>query len=83
MQYKIKSVTRNEETVTTKVEYDFNGTIVIVDVAHFQPKNVAEVKQSIKNRGLSEKAKLDAIDVCITLLANIEADLIDVPDTIQ
>jgi hypothetical protein len=82
MQYKIKSVTRNEETVTTNVEYNFNGTMLTIDVAHFQPANVAEVKQSIKNRGLSEKAKLNAIDVCIALQADIEATLINVSDTL-
>ncbi|MBP9758735.1 hypothetical protein KBD45_03495 [Candidatus Dojkabacteria bacterium] len=81
MQYKIKSVTRNEETVTTTVEYDFNGKIVTVDVAHFAPSNVAEVKRGIKNRGASEKAKLNAIDVCVALQANIEATLIDVTDS--
>lgn len=82
MQYKIKSVTRNEETVTTNVEYNFNGTIVTIDVAHFAPLNVAEVKQSIKNRGLSEKAKLNAIEVCDSLKTNIENTLIDVVDNI-
>jgi len=82
MQYKIKSVTRNEETVTTNVEYNFNGTMLTIDVAHFAPSNVAEVKQSIKNRGLSEKAKLNAIEVCVALQADIEATLINVSDTL-
>ncbi len=71
MTYTITAVRRIEETVWTDVTFDFNGTIVMVEVPHFRPQSVNEVKQNIKNRALSEKDKLDAGTLAQSFLANI------------
>lgn len=57
MSYKILS-TRTEETVFTTVEYDFDGEIVIVEVAHFMPQSENDIITGIENREVTEKVKL-------------------------
>jgi hypothetical protein len=72
MTYKILETKTQGEIVITVVEYNFgNDTIVTVDVAHFMPKDVAEIEQSILNRAASEKTKLDAAALNETLIQDI------------
>ncbi len=71
MTYTILKAEQNEQTITTTVEYNFDGTIVTVDVAHFAPQSVKEINQNIENRALSEQKKLDDIAVAKQLLAQL------------
>lgn len=61
MTYKILSTRTFNETLFTEVEYNFDGTLVTVDVAHFMPKTSEEVITNIVNRASSEQVKLNAI----------------------
>jgi len=71
MTYKIISTRVNDETITTEVEYNFDGAIVIVDVAHFAPQNESDIETGILNRALGEKKKLDAIEFNKTFITTI------------
>lgn len=71
MTYKILSTTQNEETITTKVEYNFDGTIVVCEVAHFMPNGIEDIELGISNRAISEQRKLDAITNNQTLISQI------------
>ena len=57
MSYKILS-RRTEQTVFTTVEYDFDGQIVVVEVAHFMPESEESIVAGIKNRAVSEQNRL-------------------------
>lgn len=57
MSYKILS-TRTEQTVFTTVEYDFDGQIVTVEVAHFMPESQEDIVKGIENRAVSEQRRL-------------------------
>jgi len=50
---------RDETTVFTKVEYNFDGPIVVVEVAHFMPRSEADITLGINNRGVTERRKLE------------------------
>jgi hypothetical protein len=47
--------------VFTLVEYNFNGTIITVDVAHFMPPDESYIIQGIENRAVTEQIKLGLI----------------------
>lgn len=57
MSYTILS-RRTEQTVFTTVEYDFNGQIVVVEVAHFMPESEQSIITGIENRAVSEQKRL-------------------------
>ena len=71
MTYKILNTKVVGEHITTEVEYNFDGTIVTVDIFHFMPETQAEIEQNILNRAYSEKRKLDAIALNETLITEI------------
>ena len=71
MTYKILSTTQLDETITTKVEYNLNGTIVVCDVAHYMPNGIEDIELGISNRAISEQRKLDAIANNQSLLGQI------------
>ena len=58
MIYKILKVIEQDNTITTQVEYDIEGTIVIVDVAHFQPNGDDAIILGITNRYTTEMYKI-------------------------
>lgn len=49
---------RSEETVFTTVQYNFDGKIVEVEVAHFMPTSEQDIITGIENREVTEKNKL-------------------------
>lgn len=57
MNYKILA-RRSEETVFTTVEYDFDGEIVVVEVAHFMPQSEEDITLGIENRSITEQRRL-------------------------
>lgn len=71
MTYTILSTSTLDETITTTVEYNFDGTIVTVDIPHFMPQNEADIETGILNRAASEKRRLDATELNKTILLNI------------
>lgn len=71
MNYIIKSKRQVEDTLFTVVEYDFNGTKVEVEVAHFQPQSADDITLGITNRGASEERKLQATQKVFELLGEI------------
>ena len=75
MTYKILSTRQNEESLYTLVEYNFDGKIVTVEVAHFAPKSVQEIEQSIKNRAASELYKIEAASQLNNLITDLPIDI--------
>ncbi len=71
MTYKILSTSQVAETLFTTVEYNFDGTIVTTEVAHFMPKSEEEITQNIINRAESEVARIQASSTIATLVENI------------
>jgi hypothetical protein len=71
MTYKILNTKVVGEHISTEVEYNFDGTIVNVDIFHFMPESQSEIEQSILNRAYSEKRKLDATTLNETLINQI------------
>jgi len=61
MTYKILSTRTFNEILFTEVEYDFDGTIVKVEVAHSMPWTSQDVINGIINRASAEQAKLSII----------------------
>jgi lactam utilization protein B len=71
MTYKILSTRQIDETLFTTVEYNFDGTIVTTEVAHFMPKTEEEITQNIINRASSEVARIEAATTIATLVETI------------
>jgi hypothetical protein len=71
MTYKILSTRQVDETLFTMVEYNFDGTIVITEVAHFMPKSEEEITQNIINRASAEITRIDAANTIATLVESI------------
>ena len=59
---------RHTGTLLIKVQYNFNGRMVSVDIAHSNPASEASVRAEIVARAPSELAKLDAIDLAQTIV---------------
>jgi|LakMenE18May11ns_1017448.scaffolds.fasta_scaffold9921963_2 hypothetical protein len=71
MTYKILSTRQIDETLFTTVEYNFDGNIVTIEVAHFMPKTEEEIEQNIINRASTEVAKIEASATISTLVESI------------
>ena len=71
MTYKILSTRQVDVTLFTTVEYNFDGTIVTIELPHFMPKTEEEVTQNIINRSEIEVFKIEASSTIATLLENI------------
>lgn len=71
MNYTIKSKRQVDDTLFTTVEYNFEETKVLVEVAHFQPQSEEEIITGIKNRGLSEEMKFLATQKISELINKI------------
>ena len=69
MTYKILATQQAGETLLTMVEYNFDGTIITTEVAHFMPNTEAEIEQNIINRAFSEIAKINATNVITDLIS--------------
>jgi len=69
MQYIINSIRQENEIVITNTTITLdNGTILTLDIAHFMPQNIDDIKLGITNRAISEQAKLDTINDIKTLI---------------
>jgi hypothetical protein len=71
MTYKIISTRQVEEILFTAVEYNFDGTIVTTEVAHFMPNAEAEITQNIISRAASELVKIEAAATIAALIEGI------------
>ena len=50
---------RTDSIVKTLVEYDFDGTKVQVEVAHFNPQSEDDILLGIANREITERIRFD------------------------
>jgi hypothetical protein len=71
MTYKILSTRQIDEILFTTVEYNFDGNVVTVEVAHYMPKSEEAIKQNIINRASAEVAKIEASAAITTLVESI------------
>jgi len=71
MEYKIISVSHQEDTITTTVEFQLISDKLTVSIPHYKPTSIEQIIDNIINRGLSEQAKLDSINACTSLLSSI------------
>jgi hypothetical protein len=71
MTYTIISTRQIDESLFTTVEYNFDGTIVTTEVAHFMPKSEEEIAQNIINRAASELARMEAAAMVAALIGGI------------
>lgn len=56
-----ETVLIEQTTVFTTVEYNFDGTVVTVEIPHFMPPDEAYITQGIENRAITEQRKLGLI----------------------
>jgi len=59
--YVTETETIAQTLVFTLVEYNFDGTIITVEVAHFMPPDESYIIQGIENRAVTEQIKLGLI----------------------
>ncbi len=72
MTYKILSTIQQDAILFTEIEYDFDGKIVTVEVAHFNPQNTEEIENNIVNRAATELQKIQIVEQLNNLLPSIE-----------
>lgn len=76
MTYKILSTRQTDAILYTEVEYTLGETIIVVEVAHFNPKSKEEVETSIINRADSELKNIQIAEQVKQLLPSIELNQI-------
>jgi len=63
MKYIINSIRQENEIVITNTTITLDdNTILVLDIAHFMPQNIDDIKLGITNRAISEQAKIDSIN---------------------
>jgi hypothetical protein len=79
MKYTVKSLRQDGETLFTTVEYKITvnqlPNVFTVEVAHFAPKDTAEIVTNIQNRGITEKQKIKTTLKNATLKSDLNAAL--------
>lgn len=60
MTYKIISTRQVEETLFTTVEYNLDGDIRTIEVAHFMPDSAQTIDENIINRAQTELTRIQA-----------------------
>lgn len=73
--YKIISTRQSLETVYTLVEYNYDGEVVTVEIAHFAPQTVADIEQGILNRGVTELQRLQYLKSIGQVLTSLELNV--------
>jgi hypothetical protein len=76
MTYTILSTRQQDSILFTEVEYNFDGTIVLVEIAHFNPQSTKEIEINITNRASSELAKIAISNSISSLIPNIELNVL-------
>lgn len=71
MTYKIVSTRQIEETLFTTVEYNLDGIIRTIEVAHFMPDSTQTIEQNIINRAQTELARIQAEEAIQSILPQI------------
>lgn len=71
MTYTILNTRTVGEILFTEVEYDFDGTVMTIEIPHFMPQTSEEVITSIVNRAVSEQAKINAIAVLPNVISGL------------
>jgi len=55
------TITQDQTTVFTTVGYNFDGTLVTVEIPHFMPPDESYITLGIENRAITEQRKLGLI----------------------
>jgi len=69
--YKIISAEQKEDVLITKVEYNFSGQIITVDINHFLIKQESDITTNILKRAQYELGRLTAIQVIESVIDDI------------
>ena len=56
-----ETITQEQRVVFTLVEYNFEGTLVMVEIPHFMPPDEDYIILGIENRAITEERKLGLI----------------------
>lgn len=56
-----ETIIMDQTTVFTTVEYDFDGTLLTVEIPHFMPPDEEYITFGIENRAITEQRKLGLI----------------------
>jgi len=73
--YKITSTRQVNEILYTVVDYNFDGELVTVEIAHFAPQSVADIELGIVNRASTELERLQYIKSIEQIANTIEIDI--------
>jgi len=74
----IISKEKRNDTIITLVKYDYTGSFVgtaTVEVYHYRPQSVEEINTNITNRGISEKQRLQSLDLIDEIFPNIPTEI--------
>jgi hypothetical protein len=75
MEYTINSSNQIENTVITNVTITLDdASQMTLDIAHFMPQSVDDIKNGIVNRAISEQAKIDSINNIQNIINQLPID---------
>ena len=75
MTYKILETRQQNEILYTTVEYNFDGTIVTIDIGHSSPRDITEVEDNIKLRATTELYKIQSATKLTTIVNDLQVDV--------
>jgi hypothetical protein len=75
MTYKILETRQQNEILYTTVEYNFDGTVVTIELGHSAPRDITEVEDNIKLRATTELYKIQAATQLTTIVNELQVDV--------
>jgi hypothetical protein len=69
--YKILATQQIQDTLVTTVEYNFNGTVLVVDVNHYLITDENDVITNIIKRADFEEARLNTTQILEQIVDNL------------
>jgi hypothetical protein len=75
MTYKILETRQQNEILYTTVEYNFDGTIVTIDIGHSSPRDITEVEDNIKLRATTELYKIQSATKLTSIINDLQVDV--------
>ena len=75
MTYKILETRQQNEILYTTVEYNFDGTIVTIDLGHSSPRDITEVEDNIKLRATTELYKIQSATKLKSIVNDLQVDV--------
>jgi len=63
MTYVINSISQEGVILTTNTTITLdNGDVLTLDISHYMPQNIDDIKLGITNRAISEQARIDSLN---------------------